>query len=61
MTEKDLSQIETELKITLPKAYRELMLERAGELKEAGCFNDDLSTFYLDPQAIISDNRLEQG
>jgi hypothetical protein len=60
MTEKDLAQIETKLKITLPKAYRELMLARASELKEAGCFTDDLSPFYLDPKAIISANQLER-
>ena len=60
MTEKDLSQIESKLKITLPQAYRDLMLGRASELKDAGCFNDDLSTFYLDPEKIISVNKLNR-
>src|SRR5262249_28469537 len=53
--------IESKLKITLPAVYRALMLERASELKEAGCFNDDLSTFYLDPKAITSANQLERA
>lgn len=60
MTEQDLSRIEGKLKITLPKAYRQLMLSRASKLKEAGCFNDYLSPFYLDPKEIISANQQER-
>jgi uncharacterized protein (TIGR02996 family) len=60
MTEHDLAQMESKLQIALPAAYRALMLERASELKDAGCFNDDLSAFYLDPTAIISANLFER-
>src|SRR5262249_2203051 len=60
MTEKDLAQIEAKLQITLPKEYREMILSRSAELKALGCFDDDLSTFYLDPKAVISTNKLER-
>ena len=60
MTEKDLSQIENRLKITLPNEYRALMLARAAELMEAGCFGDDLSAFYLHPKQVVQANKLER-
>lgn len=60
MTEKDLAQIETKLKIALPKQYRNLVLARSTELNEAGCFNDDFSPFYLEPKEFINANTLER-
>jgi hypothetical protein len=60
MTEQDLARIESRLKIALPTAYRDLVLQRSGELKEAGGFDDELSPFYLDPDAVIRANRQER-
>ncbi len=59
MTEKDLANVEKKLKITLPTAYRELMLSRSDELKSAG-FDADFSDFFIDPKEIAMVNKLER-
>jgi hypothetical protein len=60
VNEQDLSRFEAELKIALPQAYRELVLARAAELKSAGCFDDSLSAFWIDPDEVVEANKLER-
>jgi uncharacterized protein (TIGR02996 family) len=60
VTEKELSGIETSLKITLPKAYRDLILERGDALKESGCFDGDCPSFNLDAKDVIRFNKAER-
>jgi hypothetical protein len=60
MTEDELSQIEAELRVTLPREYRELMLERSGELRACGCFGEALSELFLDAPEVINENTIER-
>lgn len=60
MTESDLAEIEAELEITLPKAYRELMRARGEALRACGAFDDDFSSFFLDPREIALVNQGER-
>jgi hypothetical protein len=60
VTEKELSRIETSLEITLPKAYRDLILERGDALKESGGFDGDCPAFSLDAKEVISFNKAER-
>ena len=60
MTEDDLSQIEIKLGISLPNEYRELMRDRSAELHGYGCFDDDFSPVYLDPDILVDVNTIER-
>src|SRR5262245_61381228 len=60
MTENDLLQIETKLKITLPKEYRAFVTSRGAELRETGYFNDDLSFVFIGSEQVIRFNMVER-
>jgi uncharacterized protein (TIGR02996 family) len=60
VTEKELSRIETSLKITLPDAYRKLISEQAGALKESRAFDGDCPSFSLDAKEVIRFNKAER-
>lgn len=60
MTEGDLAEIESKLRVVLPEKYRELMLARAEILRSSGCFKGELSRFFLDRDKIISFNTMER-
>jgi|GEM_PF-654168 len=60
MTERDLAEIESKLKITFPNEYRDLMLTRAETLRSCGCFSGDFPRLFLDPAQIIEFNITEK-
>lgn len=60
MTESDLARIAAALGIELPQAYRDLMRSRGASLRESGRFDDDLSSFAMDPAEVIDCNLLER-
>jgi hypothetical protein len=58
MTENDLSEIESQLKIVLPTSYRKMMLSRSAELEADGGLGEP---FYLDAKLLIGANRSERS
>ncbi|MFN0020507.1 MAG: SMI1/KNR4 family protein [Pirellulaceae bacterium] len=60
MTEGDLTEIESKLSVVLPEKYRDLMLARAEILRSSGCFNSELSRFFLERDKIIRFNIMER-
>lgn len=61
MTDKDFAEIESKLDITLPTEYRKLFGERQSELVESGCFNGQLSSFYLALEEVVDVNLFSRG
>ena len=60
MTDRDLAEIESKLKIALPNEYRDLILTHAETLHSCGCFSGDLPRLFLDPAQIIEFNITEK-
>src|SRR5262245_40680958 len=60
MTEEQLAEIETALRVTLPEEYRRLMRSRAEVLQTAGCFDGDLSPFFVRLETVIDHNTSER-
>ena len=61
MKESDLTRIEGALGISLPAAYRDVMLTRAEELKEVGQRHDFFAeTVFVDPERLIGANQSER-
>ncbi len=60
MTQAELDRLQKGLKITLPQAYRQLMLEKGDAWKNHACFLDDFAPFWIDPQSIQESNLAER-
>ena len=53
MTDKEFTEIELKLGITLPEEYRRVLIQRQIELAEVGCFDGQFSSIYLSLEDVI--------
>lgn len=61
MIENKLEAVQQQLGITVPGEYRELMIARADELRNIGCFEGQFSQLFLETEIVIRDNLLERA
>lgn len=60
MNELDFTNIEQQLKISLPASYKALLLSKFSELQASGAFDDDLSCLFLNAELVIHFNLSER-
>lgn len=61
MRDKEFAELESKLDVVLPEEYRKVFDERRSELLESGCFDGQLSSFYLAPEVVIDANLAARG